>query len=86
MKIPYEKPMLAIERYALTQSIASCATKIGFNDAACVLKDEDATSGMKRMAKNHYFATSNDCKKVPSGNDQWDGICYHTQNNAAFNS
>lgn len=85
MKLVYEKPMMAVERYVLTQSIATCVTKIGFLDTACVLKDDDSTNEMINLAdQKSYFISG--CQKTPSENEGSNGICYHTNANAAFNS
>lgn len=85
MKKHYQKPMIAVEHYELTQSIASCSLKIGFLDSECVLKDSDSTTQMKYMALDFMF-TSGYCVNSPLiGNDE-DGICYHTNMNAAFSS
>ena len=85
MKKQYEKPMLAVEYYQLSQSIAACVTKIGFLDSECVKKDPDATNKMKDLAWSDYFAEGN-CSAFPVGMDEYDSICYHTNANAAFNS
>ena len=87
MKMPYEKPMMAIERYELTQSIATCETKIGFNSAACVKKDPDATPQMKDFAWSDGWFNS-DCADgyVVTPGDGEDFLCYHTNANAAFSS
>lgn len=85
MKKQYEKPTLAVEYYQLTQAIAACVTKIGFLDSACVKQDPDATNQMKNLAWDGYFVQGH-CKKYPTGMDADDGICYHTNANAAFTS
>lgn len=85
MKKTYEKPMLAVEYYQLTQTIASCATKIGLLSDQCVLKDPDATPQMKNLASVGWFVEGN-CSSFGTEMDQFDGICYHTNANAAFSS
>jgi len=85
VKKTYTKPLLAVEHYELTQTIASCATKIGFLDSECVLKDPDATPQMKDLASIGWF-TGGKCADAAEGMDGADGICYHTNINAAFNS
>ena len=85
MKKQYEKPMLAVEYYMLSQSIAACITKIGFLDSECVIKDPDATKKMKDLAYDNYFVEGA-CSNYPIGMDDYDSICYHTNANAAFNS
>lgn len=87
MKKHYEKPLVAIEYFELTQTIASCNIKIGFLDRLCVLQDPDTPGSMRDMAKNFYFTSGADgcMKSVVSGSTD-DGICYHTSANSAFNS
>ena len=85
MKKAYQAPAMAVELFALTQSIASCETKIGFLDSECVLKDPDAPPQMKDYAYIGWF-TSGNCVETAVGMDENDGICYHTTANAAFNS
>lgn len=81
------KPLVAVERYELTQAIASCATKIGFLDSDCVKKDPDATPQMKDLAWTGWFHDGGCASdKVATGTDPYDGMCYHTNANAAFNS
>ena len=86
MKKQYVKPMIAVEQYVLSQTIASCATKIGFLSSDCVKNDIDATNQMKDLAWSGYFVDSNNCEISSVGMDVLDGICYHTNANAAFNS
>ncbi|MBR5126534.1 MAG: hypothetical protein IKU68_07350 [Oscillospiraceae bacterium] len=86
MRMPYEKPMMAIERYELTQTIASCATKIGFLDSDCVKNDPEATDQMKSFAWDGFFTEPGGCIEFAEGMDGFDSICYHTNVNAAFNS
>ena len=80
----YEKPLIAVENYVLSQAIASCETKIGFVNSACVLNDVDAPDGYKRLANIGYFTGV--CVLQPIGMDPNDGICYHTSANAMFQS
>ena len=85
VKKQYEKPMLAVEYYMLSQSIAACATKIGFQNSECVIKDTDATNKMKDLAYDNYFVEGA-CSAYPIGMADYDSICYHTNANAAFTS
>ena len=85
MKKTYTKPLLAVAHYELTQTIASCATKIGFLDSECVQKDPDAPDLMKDLAYDNWF-NEGYCSISAEGMDGYDLICYHTSNNAAFNS
>lgn len=87
MKIPYEKPAMAIERYELTQAIASCAVKIGFMNSECVEHDADAPKGMKDLAAVGYFVdTPINCAKRATATPFEDGVCYHTSAALTFNS
>ena len=79
------KPLVSVERYELTQAIASCKTKIGFLNSECVEKDPDATPQMKDFAAVGWF-NEGYCGESAVGMDGYDSICYHTNANAAFNS
>lgn len=86
MKKKYVAPTIVVEHYEVTQSIASCATKIGFLSSECVKKDPDATNQMKDLAWSGFFTDATNCVDYPEGMDSYDSICYHTNANAAFNS
>lgn len=86
MKKQYEKPMLAVEYYQLSQSIAACVTRINFATSDCVKNDEDSTDKMKEFAWAGYFISKPGCEQEATGMDQDDSICYHTSTNAAFTS
>ncbi len=85
MAIKYEKPTVAVERYALCQSIAACTTKIGFKDSECVYNDPDSTRQAKNLASAGWFL-SGSCENNAIILDNTDSICYHTNTNAMFNS
>jgi hypothetical protein len=88
MKIKYEKPLVAVERYELSQAIAGCITKIGPNGSnACIRTDPDTPGAMRSDANRGYFA-DNTCLPMFIVNQgaMYDGICYHTQANATFPS
>ena len=76
--------MVAVERYELSQTITACITKIGLMDSACVLTDIDAPREMKSLAVGQWFTGA--CKSYMRGGQSSDGICYHTNANAAFKS
>ena len=83
MKIKYEKPMVAVERYELSQAIASCVIKIGpAGTQYCVQTDLLTPEKMRDMANNGYFAS--DCPTKASPGQTFDGVCYHTQASATF--
>lgn len=86
MKKKYEKPLIAVENYVLSQAIASCSTRIGFNSSACVLDDEDAPDGFRNLANIGYFTADGKCYFEPVIEDVRDNICYHTSANAMFHS
>lgn len=87
MKKVYEKPMMAVEYYQLTQAIAACSTKISFLNSECVKNDPDATDLMKSLAWDNWFTDAANCPSgFPSDMDGFDSICYHTNAEAAFNS
>lgn len=84
MKKPYQKPMLAVEYYSLTQSVSSCSgIKINFVDTTCVLRDPDSTNEMRNWAFHKGFL--NTCAINMTGYET-DTMCYHTSINAAFSS
>lgn len=86
MKKIYTKPMLAVERYELTQTVATCNTyKIGLNSNTCVLNDPDSPDPMKNLAYIGFFLEGH-CDIFSKNMSENDGICYHTSVNAAFNS
>lgn len=89
MKKNYMTPSVEIERFSLTDQLASCAgLKINLSNSQCVLNDPDATNQMKSMAYIGMFLSSdaNGCAIAPTGMDGSDGICYHTNVNMAFTS
>ncbi len=90
MKKNYESPEIAVEFFQMTQTIATCAVKIGFADEDCVLNDSAATSEMKSLAMTGCFSSGigdNDgCQSPPTGAGTENGVCYHTNVNMAFNS
>ena len=86
MKKKYEKPLIAVENYVLSQAIASCSTRIGFNSSACVFDDVDAPDGFRNLAAYGYFTADGKCYFEPVIEDVRDNICYHTSANAMFQS
>ena len=85
MKKPYGSPKIAIERFVLTQHLASCyGIKISLLDMGCVLNDPDAPPFMKDMAAFGVFMDG--CAAPPTGMDQEDGVCYNTSVLMAFSS
>ena len=86
MKKKYEKPLIAVENYVLTQTIADCGVKIGFADSDCVIDDNDAPRGFRDLANIGYFTASGCDYEPPSNPDGYDKICYHTQAAMLFTS
>ena len=85
MKRNYVTPAIAVEYYNLTQSIAVCDRKIGLTDSLCVINDyEDATDDMREWAYDKWFLAG--CEKYAEEMGANDGMCYHTNANAAFAS
>ena len=85
MKKHYERPLLLVERFELTQKLSNCSLLIGLNDKGCVLKDSDSDFMMKDLAMMGYF-NANACQSPPIGIESDDGICYHISVNLAFSS
>lgn len=78
----YQKPCIAVERFSLTQHIASCGgVKIGFYDSNCVLTDPDAPTEMRDLAGIGYFMGGH-CEQAGSEG----AICVNTSTNMAFTS
>lgn len=86
MKMKYEKPLVAVERYELSQSIASCAIKVGPNGSnGCIINNSENLGAMGSLAYVGYFTSvTGGCTMVPSIGQDFSGVCYHTQANAAF--
>lgn len=86
MKMKYEKPLIAVENYMLSQTIADCGTKIGFSNSYCILTDSDADKypGIKSLAAIGYFTDA--CDFQANIKDPYDGICYHGQAATLFTS
>lgn len=78
MKKTYEKPLVAVENFVLSQAISACDIKIGPNGSSnCVIADTDSTPDMVNYAKSYWFI-SNVCEIAAKDTEPNDGICYHT--------
>ncbi len=87
MKKQYERPVIEMERFQLTQQISSCgAVKINLMDGACVLASPSATEAMRRLAYMGFFMDEGACALVATGMEDGDGICVMTNVNVAFSS
>ncbi len=85
MKKAYNKPIVLMESFGVTQMLTNCTLKIGFADAMCVLNDENSTHNMLNLAVFGTF-TANECAEYPQNTDNDEGVCYHTSVNLAFTS
>lgn len=84
MKKQYERPVIEMESFKITQQITSCgALKINLTDAACVLSSP-ATEEMHRLALAGCFLDG--CILPVHGMDMGDGYCVMTNVNVAFSS
>ncbi len=93
MKKPYVSPVIEVERFVLTQAIASCHKSmiISSHDGACI-EDSNLPYHWKDIAASGYFWT--DCGEMLTveAEDMYqdlygdDGVCYHTNANMAFTS
>lgn len=86
MKRNYVTPVIAVETFSVTQSIAACVTKINSLDSLCVLNDSDGEGAMWDWALDGWFAPGHCESEWTAGMDSNDGICYHTSVNQTFAS
>lgn len=90
MKMKYEKPMVAVDRYELTQAIAGCSIKVNSANNWCFLLDEDVPDPWKTFAMEEgWFADVTGlgaCTTWIKPGDGHDGFCYHTNANGALTS
>lgn len=87
MKMKYEKPMVAVDRYELSQAIAGCSgIKVSLESSACFLNDPDVPAISKAYAANGWFTANGKCSIQTVSGVTYDGICYHTQVNGALPS
>lgn len=84
MKKTYRKPQLLVERFELTQHLASCAISINATDIGCVLTSRDATPEMKDLAIQGFFAEG--CPRQPIAGAPYITFCYLTADGLAFGS
>ena len=87
MKMKYEKPLVAVDRFALSQAIAGCTIKVSSTGSVCFLEDPDVPIITKSYAANGWFTdVGNGCIIKTIAGTTYDGICYHTQANGALTS
>ena len=85
MKMKYEKPMVAVDLYQLTQSIAGCSISVGFINSGCFLESPKVPPQMKAFAANGWFVDGS-CDVHTVAGTTYDGMCFHTQANGALTS
>ena len=83
MKLKYEKPLIAVEQYALSQAIAACPTQVGYNDNICMANDEDVPLLMREMAATGMFGEGR-CVETATDVGFDDKVCYHTSTSLLF--
>lgn len=83
MKLKYEKPLIAVEQYALSQAIAACQTQVGYNDNICMANDEDVPLLMREMAAAGMFGEGR-CVETTTDVGSDDKVCYHTSTSLLF--
>lgn len=94
MKKKYVKPTFAVEYYALTQTIAACAgikiassTPGSMPSQSDIVKDPDVTNAMlNAILRGGFLGPDLGCRVPMIGATDTDGVCYHININAAFNS
>lgn len=87
MKMKYEKPMVAVDLFELSQSIAGCDIKIDYMDSYCFLVDKDVPPEPQSMAAQGYFVDGICMNFVTAGttyDGAFSGMCYHTNANGAL--
>lgn len=78
MKKTYEKPLVAVENFVLSQAISACDIKIGPNgSSSCVMNDDDSTDKMYSYAKEKWFIEGV-CEVTAYDTNTGDKVCYHT--------
>lgn len=78
MKLKYEKPLIAVEHYALSQAIATCTVKVGLNDDQCLAKDSDVPTELQDLAAEGFFGQDRCSFPSLGDEDDFNGVCYHT--------
>lgn len=79
----YTKPIVLVERFSLSETLASCNTyRVNFKDAQCIL-DSDCPDKWKEFAIGGYFMNG----YCGEGQQPDEGaVCYLTMANMAFTS
>ena len=87
MKMKYEKPMVAVDFYQLTQAIAGCYIKVNYTSSGCILESPNTTLDHKAYASIGYFVEGSCIISTVPGttyDGANDGICYHTNANGVL--
>lgn len=85
MKMKYEKPMVAVDRFELSQSIAGCIVNVNFTGSSCFLT-ADVPPQMKEFAASGWFVDPVGCIIQTAEGTTFDGVCIHTSANGAITS
>ncbi len=79
MKKTYQKPMIVIEDFTVSEVIAAGCGMVA------TLKGDECYLGGTSLEGSGLFLASENCEvpfdKLEAG---WDGICYHTQQTIAY--
>lgn len=86
MKMKYEKPMVAVDRYELSQAIAGCVINVNSTGSVCFLTTEGIPPQMKEFAASGWFVDPVGCITQTAEGTTFDGICIHTSANGALKS
>ena len=84
MKMKYAKPMVLVDRYELSQAIASCLVNVQFTNSSCFLNTPGIPAQMKELAATGWFIDG--CVIMTEEGTTFDGICIHTAANGAVTS
>lgn len=86
MKAKYQKPMVAVDLYKLSQAIAGCSIKVNYNSSLCYLTDSSVPPALVGYAAEGWFTAEGACVKKAEDGQVFDGFCYHTQGNGVSTS
>ena len=87
MKMKYEKPAVAVDRYELSQAIAGCSgIKVNLESSLCFLMSNEVPGNIKAYAANGWFTAAGECAIQVISGVTYDGVCYHTQVNGVLTS
>lgn len=94
MKMKYEKPMVSVDQFKLSQAIAGCSINVAYTGSLCFLTSSEALEATKALASIGYFTEQGNCvatmdagvtfDKYGNPSNNYDGICIHTQVNGAI--